>query len=164
MTQTTVLIFLYALSASVLPAQVGMDLSSFSGGWNCYMDRRGAAGNGESSTRQCSSPDAGLTIRRTSAHGAVLAPLHPRMYETSMRVVIGVTFWVDGGEMMRYGPRGDIEGLTEIRLVPELAAALKTGLKARIQVFNARGTYFEYTASLTAFTKAYDYIQRPFRQ
>ncbi|MCY4595425.1 MAG: invasion associated locus B family protein [Bryobacterales bacterium] len=86
------------------------------------------------------------------------------MHETSMKVMAGVTFWVDGGEMMRYGPRDDIAGLTEIRLLPELAAALKAGLKARIQVFSGRGTYFEYTASLTGFTKAYDYIQRPFRQ
>ena len=127
------------------------------------MDRHGAAGNGESLTGQCSSLDVGLTIRRTSAQGAVLAPLHPRMHETSMRVVIGVTFWMDGVAIMRYGRRDDIKGLTEIRLVPEQAAALKAGLKARIQVFSVRGTNFEYTANLTGFTKAYDYIQRPFQ-
>ena len=86
------------------------------------------------------------------------------MHESSMRVIKGVTFWVDSGGMMRQGPRDDIEGLPEIRLVPELAAALTAGLKARIQVFGDRGTYFEYMASLTGFTKAYDYIQRPFRQ
>ena len=157
------MILVNALSASVLPAQF-MDLSSFAGGWNCYMDRRGAEGNGESLARQCSSPDAGLTIRRTSPHGAVLAPLHPRMHQTSMKVMTGITFRVDGGETMRYMPRDDIAGLTEIRLVPELAAALKAGLKARIQVFNARSSYFDYTADLTGFTQAYDYIQQPFRQ
>ena len=157
------LLFLYALSASVLPAQF-MDLSSFAGGWNCHMDRRGAEGNGESLTRQCSSPEAGLTIRRTTPHGAVLAPLHPRMHETSIKVMTSITFRVDGGEMMRYGPRDDIAGLTEIRLVPELAAALKAGLRARIQVFNARMSYFNYTASLTGFTRAYYYIHQPFRR
>ena len=121
-------------------------------------------GTANQSARQCSSPQAGLTIRRTSAQGTVLAPLHPRMHETSMRGMTGVAFWVDGGELMRYWHRDEIAEPTEIRLVPELAAALKAGLEAKIQVFSTRDTYFEYTARLTGFTKAYDYIQRPFRQ
>lgn len=158
------LLFLLALGVAVLPAQVGRDLASFAGGWRCSMDRLGSEGNGESFTRQCSSPDAGLTIRRTSSHGAVLVPLHPRMHETSLKGLAGITFWVDGGEMMRYGPRDDIAGLTEIRLATKLAAALETGLKARVQVFSGRGTYFEYTASLIGFSKAHAYIQRPFQQ
>lgn len=94
-TRTAVMVWMHALSASALSAQF-MDLSSFAGGWNCYMDRRGAEGTSELLARQCSSPDAGLAIRRTSSHGAVLAPLPPRMHETSMKVMAGVTFWVDG--------------------------------------------------------------------
>ena len=138
-------------------------------GWGCCFPQPRKPGKRPIvfQARQCGSPDAGLTIRRTSSHGAVLAPwnpLHPRMHETSMKVMAGVAFWVDVGEMMRYRPRDDIAGLTEVRLVPELAAALKAGLKAGIQSFNARGTYLEYTASLTRFTKAYDYTHRPFRQ
>ena len=86
------------------------------------------------------------------------------MHDTSIKVMTSITFRVDGGEMMRYGPRDDVAGLTEIRLAPELAAALKAGLRVRIQVFNARSSYFDYTASLTGFTKAYDYIQRPSRR
>lgn len=106
-TRTTVLLFLLVLGVAVLPAQVGRDLASFAGGWRCSMDkdRLGSEGNGESCTRQCRSPDAGLTIRRTSSHGAVLVPLHPRMYETSLKGLAGITFGVDDGEMMRYGPR-----------------------------------------------------------
>ncbi len=60
------------------------------------------------------------------------------MHETSIKIIAGVAFWVDAGEMMRFRPRDDIAGLTEGRLVPELAAVLK----ASIQVFNARGTHF----------------------
>ena len=95
--RTAVLIFLYALSIGPASA-LGMDLSSFAGGWNCYTDRRGAEGKGESLTWQCSSPGAGLTITRTSAHRELMAPSHPRMHEPSMRVVVGVMFKVDGGE------------------------------------------------------------------
>ena len=71
-----------------------------------------------------------------------------------------------GGRQGNHAVRtsSDIEGLTEIRLVPELAAAFEAGLKAKIQVFSARGSYSKYTASLTGLTKAYDYIHCPFRQ
>ena len=151
--------------------QWGLDRAEYPGGWTCRMDRLGTT-----SFRQCSSVKAGLIITRTSGSrelapdivippATVLAPLHPGTQGVSLQGdgMSSMSFRVDTGPVQRYERRTETMG-DEIDLGSKLAANLKRGLRATIQVSsnNGRGS-FKYTADLTGFTKAYAYIQRPFR-
>ena len=95
----------------------------------------------------------------------VLAPLHPRMQDISLKGdgLASISFRVDEGSVQRYERRTVTLG-DEIDLTPDLAVGLKAGLRANIQVSSRTGRgSFGYTADLTGFTKAYAYIQRSLR-